>query len=1198
MKSQRDMFKWLAMAVALAVFLAFALVLPSASAQDEIPPTPTETAIEPTPFPTEEPTEIPPETTPQPTEMPTEQGESVQPFSAFASSVPMPPDSDCSDGQCVFWVKARTDDAGLHPACTYSTIYNEIYLGECANRQGIVSGFRFPNVTIPAGMIIQEAYIEFTVDGPYTDELNVAFYGEASGNANPFSTSSRPSNRPLTVSSSTWSIPSSDRWELGQLRDGPDLTAIVQEIVNRSDWNSGNALAIIVKNAGLASGTNRHRRVIGYDRPVWYPGTENAARLVIRLGYDCTDYKDTLSNIGQAVFAEVESDQEFCGNNFDANDLITLPPGEDAFQRFERLASDARYEVDFTTMLWDEYIPIKGASAGRIFLNGVKELHSKVVDPNNADYYSEGVRVRILIGLRVNSLDSVAFLESPLPWKDRRQDMHARVFEDIRELDIPLVDTNWKVEVALYNAPSSTTYSHVKLMIVDGKTVITGGYNMQYTYLNGGSRRDMGVEVSGPIALRALTVFDNLWSGAILCENVTDGDCTESSVTLQRHPMLNTPIATGDDIIFSLYRDHDDKSADNAIVAAINAANSNVNIMQNRFINTFILPMPYARAILDVLKKDEIDKVNLLVSGELGDLSLNKIGICSLKKRLANEDPSKLQYFEARSLKPSVHTKALSIDNSFVIVGSQNFDVSAWGDYDGNLNLAEYSLAIDSSHGVNTAASEFNSYFANEWDTANKVTCKADNASLQSEVDQAETGSIIFVPAGVYTESVLINKPITLVGANNQTIIQPVEDQPAFRIISSDVVIANMKISGSDGYGIELIDSSPSSLKNIQIYRVVFEDNAQGGILVQGLIPGSPMNYTIENSTFIGGGSGVTINMLETQAEKSFIRNNIFFGQLRFPIEILSANDSHVEYSFNLFDNCDLGFCSVYWRDGALNALSNQHDNLFDLNPLFSNPEHGAYQLSSSSPAIDAGDPSMFHDLYFDGNNDEIVQIDIGAFEYVPVVNLPPVVSAGADQASELGNSTTINALYTDEDNIEDHSARIDWGDGVVEDVVASATGPNEGEVIGTHTYPNLGTYIVEICVTDPHGSVGCDTTNLTVTQRFSFTGFFQPVDNQPILNTVKAGSAIPIKFSLNGYQGLNIFFAGYPTSAAVACGSSVEDAIEKTVTAGGSSLSYAAITDQYTYVWKTNKAWANTCRTFVLRLSDGSYYRANFKFK
>ena len=35
---------------------------------------------------------------------------------------------------------------------------------------------------------------------------------------------------------------------------------------------------------------------------------------------------------------------------------------------------------------------------------------------------------------------------------------------------------------------------------------------------------------------------------------------------------------------------------------------------------------------------------------------------------------------------------------------------------------------------------------------------------------------------------------------------------------------------------------------------------------------------------------------------------------------------------------------------------------------------------------------------------------------------------------------------------------------------------------------------------------------------------------------------------------------------------------------------------DQYT--WKTDKAWANTCRQFSLGLSDGSSHLANFQFK
>jgi len=112
------------------------------------------------------------------------------------------------------------------------------------------------------------------------------------------------------------------------------------------------------------------------------------------------------------------------------------------------------------------------------------------------------------------------------------------------------------------------------------------------------------------------------------------------------------------------------------------------------------------------------------------------------------------------------------------------------------------------------------------------------------------------------------------------------------------------------------------------------------------------------------------------------------------------------------------------------------------------------------------------------------------------------------------------------------------------------------------------------------------------------FYGFFQPVDNLPTLNVVRAGSAIPVKFSLNGDQGLDIFAAGYPSSGSIDCDTGVpQDAIEVTVTAGNSSLSYNAATDTYTYTWKTDRAWTG-CRQLVVRLNDGTDHVVNFKFK
>jgi hypothetical protein len=120
-----------------------------------------------------------------------------------------------------------------------------------------------------------------------------------------------------------------------------------------------------------------------------------------------------------------------------------------------------------------------------------------------------------------------------------------------------------------------------------------------------------------------------------------------------------------------------------------------------------------------------------------------------------------------------------------------------------------------------------------------------------------------------------------------------------------------------------------------------------------------------------------------------------------------------------------------------------------------------------------------------------------------------------------------------------------------------------------------------------------------TYVVQFPFDGFFSPVDNEPMLNVAKAGSAIPVIFSLGGNQGLNIFASGYPKSQTIACDATAPaDGIDSTVAAGGSALSYDSSSGRYTYVWKTDKSWAGTCRAFILKTTDGVTRRADFKFK
>jgi hypothetical protein len=53
---------------------------------------------------------------------------------------------------------------------------------------------------------------------------------------------------------------------------------------------------------------------------------------------------------------------------------------------------------------------------------------------------------------------------------------------------------------------------------------------------------------------------------------------------------------------------------------------------------------------------------------------------------------------------------------------------------------------------------------------------------------------------------------------------------------------------------------------------------------------------------------------------------------------------------------------------------------------------------------------------------------------------------------------------------------------------------------------------------------------------RYTIDGFFAPLMNPPAVNEVKAGKGVPVRFSLGGDFGLNVFESGYPQARAVGC--------------------------------------------------------------
>jgi hypothetical protein len=56
-------------------------------------------------------------------------------------------------------------------------------------------------------------------------------------------------------------------------------------------------------------------------------------------------------------------------------------------------------------------------------------------------------------------------------------------------------------------------------------------------------------------------------------------------------------------------------------------------------------------------------------------------------------------------------------------------------------------------------------------------------------------------------------------------------------------------------------------------------------------------------------------------------------------------------------------------------------------------------------------------------------------------------------------------------------------------------------------------------------------------------------------------------------------------------------DDLQPTVAAAKPGLIYDPLSGQYVYAWKTEKAWAGTCRQLQVLLADGTSHLANLQF-
>ena len=152
-----------------------------------------------------------------------------------------------------FEIKHYKDDAEENINNGYMVFSSsDLEMSKDSSTQQLV-GVRFREVNLPKDATIESATIQFTADEADSGNIDLIIHGHDKGDSDSFSSSidGDISDRSKTSASVLWSP---EDWDLagrsGIAEQTPDLKGIVQELVNRSDWNNDSAITFIISRKG------------------------------------------------------------------------------------------------------------------------------------------------------------------------------------------------------------------------------------------------------------------------------------------------------------------------------------------------------------------------------------------------------------------------------------------------------------------------------------------------------------------------------------------------------------------------------------------------------------------------------------------------------------------------------------------------------------------------------------------------------------------------------------------------------------------------------------------------------------------------------------------------------------------------------------------------------------------------------------
>lgn len=204
----------------------------------------------------------------------------------------------------------RTNSGGTP---SLSNNANDVMAGRFGdNEKAAGSQMRFQNVTIPQGVTIDTAYLTFHADnGNSSTTVNSKIRGVNADNASMSTTTGGGAgsfeNPPFTTAVVNWD--NIGAWLNNTDYNSPEIKTIIQEIVNRGGWVSGNAMVIQWDDIDLRSTQSGTviRTAASYDNSTATYGSLYAAKLHIEYTVAPTTQVSKVASVAVASVKKISS---------------------------------------------------------------------------------------------------------------------------------------------------------------------------------------------------------------------------------------------------------------------------------------------------------------------------------------------------------------------------------------------------------------------------------------------------------------------------------------------------------------------------------------------------------------------------------------------------------------------------------------------------------------------------------------------------------------------------------------------------------------------------------------------------------------------------------------------------------------------------------------------------------------------------